>query len=169
LEVELVDSGTTSLAMGLLVQRAAALIGAGKSLRETAADLRALADRAELYALLDTVEFVRRGGRIGRVGELIANVLNIKPTLRLARNSVDVVARSRSRGKGLTGLVEVVRAAAPLQAASVIHTGAEQEAQALAREIAPFVKADQEILIAPATVALAAHSGPKGIGIGLIR
>jgi DegV family protein with EDD domain len=169
LEVELVDSGTTSLAMGLLVRRAAAMIRAGKSLQDTAAELRILAERAELHALLDTVEYVRRGGRIGRIGEIIANVLNIKPTLRLARNSADVVARNRSHKKGMSALVETARAAAPLQAASVIHTGAEEEAMALAKEIASLVQGDQEILVEPATAALATHAGPNAIGIGFIR
>jgi DegV family protein with EDD domain len=169
LEVELVDSGTTSLAMGLLVRRAAALIRAGKSLQETAAELRTLAERAELHALLDTVEYVRRGGRIGRIGEIIANVLNIKPTLRLARNSADVVARNRSHKKGMSALLETARMAAPLQAASIIHTGAEEEAMALAKEIAPLVVGDQEILVEPATAALATHAGPNAIGIGFIR
>ncbi|MEZ4636519.1 MAG: DegV family protein [Caldilineaceae bacterium] len=96
LQVELIDSGTTAMALGILVLEAVRIVKAGDP-EEAAAQLRETAERTELYALLDTLEYIRRGGRIGRVGELIANVLNIKPVLRVARNSLDVVAGAQSQ------------------------------------------------------------------------
>lgn len=169
LTVEMVDSGTTSLALGLLVLHAVERLRAGRSLQETAVEIRSLADRAELYALLDTLEFIRRGGRIGRVGELIANVLNIKPALRVARNSADVVARIRSRKKGIQWLIDTCREMTPLQALGVIHIDADEEAAALAQEIAPLVPRQEELFVLPATAAVATHAGPKAIGVGLLR
>ncbi|MBI3959021.1 MAG: DegV family protein, partial [Chloroflexi bacterium] len=122
LEVELVDSGTTSLALGLLVLEAARRVAAGGTLQETAEVLRVETANLEAYALLDTLEYVRRGGRIGRVGELIANVLNIKPILRVSHNAADVAARTRSHRKGLAWLKESLADAAPVRGLGLIYT-----------------------------------------------
>lgn len=167
--VELVDSGTTSLALGLLVLHAARMARSGHALEEIATEVRGLSEQAELYALLDTLEFIRRGGRIGRVGELVATFLNIKPVLRLTHNSADVVARTRSRKRGIAWLLNTAQEAAPVRSIGVIHTGAVEAATDLAEQLRPFAHPDQEILIQPAGAAVAAHAGPDAIGFGMIR
>lgn len=169
LRVELVDSGTTAIALGLLVLEATRMIREGADLQQAATDLREMATRTELYALLDTLEYVRRGGRIGRVGELIANVLNIKPVLRVARNSLDVVARARSRKRGLNWLLETAQEAQPLYAAGVMHIQTADEAVELARTLSSLVNGHPELMIEPVTAAVAVHAGPLAIGMGFIR
>jgi DegV family protein with EDD domain len=168
-QVELIDSGTTAMALGLLVLEAARIVKEGATLPDAAAQLRQTADRTELYALLDTLEYIRRGGRIGRVGELIANVLNIKPVLRVARNSLDVVTRARSRKKGLSWLMETAQAAQPLHAAGVMHIQTADEAAELARALSPLVTGHPKLMIEPVTAAVAVHAGPLAIGMGVIR
>lgn len=167
LEVELVDSGTTSLALGLLVLEAARRVEAGGALKEIAESLRAETDNLEAYALLDTLEFVRRGGRIGRVGELIANVLNIKPILRVSHNSADVAARTRSYRKGLTWLTDTLAEAAPVRGLGLTYTSDEAKAiaEGWAEELRPQVVEGGTILVEPAGAALAVHIGPNGIAI----
>ena len=167
LEVELVDSGTTSLALGLLVLEAVRRVKAGGELREIAESLRAETDNLEAYALLDTLEFARRGGRIGRVGELIANVLNIKPILRVSRNAVDVAARTRSYRKGLAWLSDTLADAAPVRALGLIYTSdeAREIAKGLVEELRPHVVQGGEILLEPASAAIAVHTGPNGVGL----
>ncbi len=166
---ELIDSGTTAIALGLLVLEAKRLVKEGMTLQAAAAQLREMADRTELYALLDTLEYIRRGGRIGRVGELIANVLNIKPVLRVARNSLDVVARARSRKKGLNWLMETAQEARPIKAAGVMHILVPQEADELARDLSALVVNQPSLMVEPVTAAVAVHSGPLAIGCGIIR
>ncbi|MBX2999759.1 MAG: DegV family protein [Caldilineaceae bacterium] len=169
LPVELVDSGTTAIALGLLVLEAARMVRTGADLQQAATDLREMATRTELYALLDTLEYIRRGGRIGRVGELIANVLNIKPVLRVARNSLDVVARARSRKKGLAWLMDTAREASPLISAGVMHINVPGEAEEMAREVSQLVEGKPKLLIEPVTAAVAVHAGPHAIGMGFIK
>ncbi|MEZ4832726.1 MAG: DegV family protein [Caldilineaceae bacterium] len=169
LQVELIDSGTTAMALGILVLEAVRIVKAGATLEEAAAQLRETAERTELYALLDTLEYIRRGGRIGRVGELIANVLNIKPVLRVARNSLDVVARARSRKKGLNWLMDTAREAQPIRAAGVMHILTPDEAAELARSLSPLVEGQPELMIEPVTAAVAVHAGPLAIGMGIIK
>lgn len=165
---EFVDSGTTSVALGLLVLEAYRLVEEGHSLEGTAQEVRRMAERAELYALLDTLEYIRRGGRIGRVGEMIANVFNIKPILRIAGNSVDVVSRSRSFKRGLSWLRSTAEEATPFTAGAVMHTGAEDEAIEMARYLETLNDSGREIIIAPAGAAVAVHSGPKAVGLGIL-
>lgn len=168
LETYLVDSGTVSAGLALLTLEAARLVKEGHDLQTVGQRLDALAPKAELYALLDTLEYIRRGGRIGRVGELIANVLNIKPVLRLARNSGDVVARNRSRKKGITWLIETAGKAQNLKGISVIHINAETEALELVETLRPLLPSGTEIAVGPAPAAVAAHGGPGAIGFGIL-
>lgn len=171
LEVELVDSGTTSLALGLLVLEAARRVEAGGTLAEIAESMRAETDNLEAYALLDTLEFVRRGGRIGRVGELIANVLNIKPILRVAHNAADVAARTRSHRKGLAWLKDTAADAAPLRGLGLIYTSneAKEIIESLVDELRPLVMEGGDVLLEPAGAAIAVHTGPNGIGLMFIK
>lgn len=167
LEVELVDSGTTSLALGLFVLEAARRVEAGGDLHEIAESLRAETVNLEAYALLDTLEFVRRGGRIGRVGELIANMLNIKPILRVSHNSADVAARTRSHRKGLAWLTDTLADNAPVRGLGLIYTSDEARdiAQTLLGEMRQYVAVGGDILFEPAGAAIAVHTGPNGIGL----
>lgn len=171
LTVELVDSGTTSLALGLIVLRAARRLADGENLAQVAAQARQESQRVDAFALLDTLEFVRRGGRIGRAGELIANVLNIKPVLRVADNRADVVARVRSFKKGIAWLKERATDAAPVAGLGVIHTSGESRktAEALAQELRPLVAEGGDLLVEPASSAIAVHTGPDAIGLMLLR
>jgi len=167
LEVELVDSGTTSLALGLLVLEAVRRVEAGGSLQAIAESLRAETVNLEAYALLDTLEFVRRGGRIGRVGELIANVLNIKPILRVSHNSADVAARTRSHRKGLAWLKDTLASVAPVRGLGLIYSSGEAKeiATELAEELRGQVVPGGNILLEPAGAAIAVHTGPNGVGL----
>lgn len=169
LDTELIDSSTTAIAQGLLVLEAVKQVRAGQSLQQAVEAVRMLVERTELYALLDTLEFVRRGGRIGRVGELIANVLNIKPILRVSHNAADVVARNRSRKKGINWLLETAGEAAPLRAAGVMHINAAQEAAEVAKALESLVEEKQAIMVTDAPSAIATHAGPNALGIGFIR
>ncbi|RME51734.1 MAG: DegV family protein [Caldilineae bacterium] len=171
LEVEMVDSGSTSLALGFLVLHGARRVEAGASLQEAAAELRREADNVEAYALLDTLEYVRRGGRIGRVGEVIANMLNIKPILRVGHNAVEVAARTRSYKKGVNWLRAALEEAAPVRALGLIHTSGESKTlvEQLAEEFRPYVEEGGDLFVEPATAAIAVHTGPNGVGLILWR
>lgn len=171
LDVELVDSGTTSLGLGLLVLEAARQVDAGGELVAIASSLRAETDNLEVYALLDTLEFIRRGGRIGRVGELIANVLNIKPILRVSHNAADVAARTRSYRKGLAWLKDTLADAAPVRGLGLIYTSEESAelARGLVEELRQYVVEGGDILVEPTGAALAVHTGPNGVGLMYLK
>lgn len=166
---QVIDSGTTSLAMGLLAIHAAQRARDGVSLRTLSNEIQRLAVGAEVHAMLDTLEFARRGGRIGRVTETVAALLNIKPVLRVARNSVDLVSRHRSRKRAIQALVETVADAAPQHGVAVMHADAPALADSIAERIRPLLPTGQEIIVNAAGAVLSTHAGPGAVGIGFVR
>lgn len=166
---EFVDSGTSSLAMGLLALHAARRASAGVELEELAAEIRSLARGAELYAMLDTLKYARRGGRVGRVTEAVASVLNIKPILRIAHNSIDLVSRHRSVKRALHALVETVREVEPQHGVAVIHAETPNRAAELAERVREVISSDRDVIVHTAGAVLSTHAGPGAVGIGLVR
>ncbi|MDQ7029659.1 MAG: DegV family protein [Ardenticatenia bacterium] len=167
--VELVDSGTASMALGLLALDAARLARQGMALSQLAGHVRQLAPRAETYAMLDTLEYVRRGGRINRVMEMAATALRIKPVLRVARNSVDVVTRQRTRQRALEWLAHRVTVADERFGVAVVHADAPELAGTLARAVGEHLAAGTACLRATAGAVLGTHAGPGAVGVCLIR
>jgi DegV family protein with EDD domain len=170
LPVELVDSGTTSLGLALLA------IHAARQARQTevsppqfAAEIRDLARGAEVYAMLDTLEFAHKGGRVGWISQTIAAFLHIKPILRLSNNSIDLVARTRSRKRAMAWLMNKAFEIAPQHGISVIHSGTRDQAVELADQISPLLQPGQEMMVEPTGAALATHTGPNALGFGLVR
>ncbi len=167
--VEVVDSGTASMALGLLALHAARLARRGMALSQVAGHVRRLAPRAETYAMLDTLEYARRGGRVNRVVAAVATALRIKPILRVARNSVDLVARERTRRRALDWLARRVLLADDTLGVAVVHADAPDLAGTLARLVQEHLKAEAACLRATAGAVLGTHAGPGAVGVCLIR
>ncbi len=167
--VELVDSGTASMAMGLLAIHAARRARQGVPLAELAEEVRGLAPRAETYAMLDTLEYVRRGGRVNRLVEILAAAFNVKPILRVARNSVDLVARQRTRRRALEWLVTEAQKADPAYGLAVVHADAPNLAQALSDRISARMPAGTAFFQSTAGAVLGTHAGPGAVGTCFIR
>ena len=85
--------------------------------------------------MLDTLEYLERGGRIGKASALLGGLLRIKPILTLNNGEVDSFGRARSRKSGILKIEEAVSALGPLERVAVIYNGAEEEAQELADRI----------------------------------
>lgn len=164
-----IDSGTTSLAMGLLAIHAARRAREGAPLHNLADEIRRLAGGAEVHAMLDTLEYARRGGRIGRVAETVASILNIKPVLRVARNSVDLVSRHRSRKRAMQALVDTIADAKPEHGTGLVHAEAPALADELRERIASLPHAPKEMIVNSAGAVLSTHAGPGAVGIGFVR
>jgi fatty acid-binding protein DegV len=101
------------------------------------------------------------------VGELIANVLNIKPILRVSNNTADVAARTRSHRKGLAWLTDTLADAAPVRGLGLIYTSGEAQeiAAGLVEKLRTHVVEGGPILLEPSGAAIAVHTGPNGIGL----
>jgi DegV family protein with EDD domain len=140
--VMLLDSESVSAQLGFAVLAAAAAARDGAGLEQARAAAESAIRRSRLYVVLDTLEYLQRGGRIGRARAWIGGVLNVKPVLTVREGEVAPLERVRSRARALDRLAELVIAHQNAEAVAVFHSGAEQAAEQLrARVSAALPKA----------------------------
>jgi DegV family protein with EDD domain len=107
--VEVVDTLVVSAGLGLMALHAAERAEAGAAASDIAAELGELGTRVHLYAVIDTLEYLRRGGRIGGAAALLGTMLKVKPVISLEDGVVEPIDRVRTRGKALEHLTSLVR------------------------------------------------------------
>lgn len=167
LPVTVLDSGTASLALGWIAILAARAARQGATLDELTALVASLSERAALYAMLDTLEYLRRGGRVNRVAEMMVGLLDIKVILLVANNRIEPTARVRTRSRALAWLRDRVAADAPLLGLAVIHAVAPEQAAALAEMVRPY--APEPPIVTLVGAVLGTHAGPGAVGVGYVR
>jgi DegV family protein with EDD domain len=107
-EIHIVDSGSASMAIGLLALLGAELAAAGVSATEIARVLEARREDLDLFAALDTLEYLRRGGRISGAQATIGGLLSIKPIITVVDGKVETADRVRTRGKARERIMELL-------------------------------------------------------------
>ena len=108
LHIELVDSRSVSMGLGVQVLVAARALRAGKTLDETLALVKQCRDSTDVIFAVDTLEFLRRGGRIGGAAHLLGSALNLKPVLAVLDGRIESLEKVRSRKKSLRRVVEII-------------------------------------------------------------
>jgi DegV family protein with EDD domain len=168
LDVRVVDTLTLSCNLGSLVLAADDMAKAGASADEIVAKLNEMIPRGRLYFVVDTLEYLAKGGRIGGAKRLLAELLEIKPILQVKNGQVEPFEQQRTKKRALARLVEVTAeecAGGDEAHLSVIQVEAEKEAEALVRELKSKV-AVSEIPIYELPPAIVVHAGPKAMGVG---
>jgi DegV family protein with EDD domain len=168
LDVRVIDSLTVSCNLGSMVLVADDLAKAGASADEIEARIRAMIPRGRIFFVVDTLEYLAKGGRIGGAKKLLAELLEIKPILTIREGQVEPFEQQRTKKRAMARLAEVVAEECPGTAESylsVLQVEAESEAQA-------FVAALQERVSVPnipiyeLPPAIVVHGGPKTMGVG---
>lgn len=166
------DSRCLSVGMGLQVREAAALAQAGCPLWEIVQRIDEMRRQTRMTILLDTIEYLRRGGRLGRmIGALegLARFLSIRPLLRMAAGELGVLGAARSYRRGLARLRAEALAVGPLSHLGVAHSRRPEEAAALAQQIANEAGLPPEtVLITEAGPTLSSHAGPGAVGVATV-
>jgi len=166
-KISIIDSNSTAMAMGFHVLSAARAAKSGGNLDEC----RELAEEARkhtgVFFVVDTLEFLRRGGRIGGAQALLGSALNIKPLLELRDGRIESVEKIRTKGKAIERMIdriaEQVEGRSPIRLAT-LHANAEVEARA-ALEIATLRLQPIETVFASVSPVIGAHAGPGTIGL----
>jgi DegV family protein with EDD domain len=141
---------------------------AGKSADEIVAKLNYMIPRGRLYFLVDTLEYLAKGGRIGGAKRLLAELLEIKPILQVKGGQVEPFEQQRTKKRAVARLVEVVAEGCPGGEEThlcVLQVEAQEEAQALAEAMKSRVPVP-EIPIYELPPAIVVHAGPKALGAG---
>ena len=163
LPVTVFDSGNLTLGTGLQVVAAAQAAAEGQLMAEIVAQLEDLSSRTHCFAALDTVEFLRRSGRLTRFQWALASVLQIKPLLKMNHGDYDM-ERVRTRKAALARVVELLAGLGPLEELALVHTHAPEEAKALARQAGHLIPGGKASLSAEVTPVIGTHIGPGAVG-----
>lgn len=164
--VTVLDSRQLSMGTGFQVLTAAQAAAAGRSMPEIVAMLEDQISRTRTFAALDTLEFLRRSGRMNFALAFLGSLLHIKPFLKMY-NGNPTAERVRTRGKAMQHLVELLEQAAPLEKAAVLHSNAADRAEALKKQVQHLLPAG-EIIFEEITPVLGAHIGPGVVGFSVI-
>ena len=168
LDVRVIDSLTVSCNLGSMVLVADDMAKAGASADEIEAKIREMIPRGRIFFVVDTLEYLAKGGRIGGAKKLLAELLEIKPILTIRDGQVEPFEQQRTKKRALARLAEVVEEQCPRNAKSylsALQVEAESEAQAFVAELKGLVSIS-DIPIYELPPAIVVHGGPKTMGVG---
>ncbi len=165
--IEIVNSNTIAMSLGFQVLIAARAAAEGKPFEEVVALARRARDHTGVIFVVDTLDYLHRGGRIGGASRLLGSALNIKPLLEVADGRVEPVERVRTKAKAKKRLLQLVeervKGRSPVRLAA-LHIAAEEEARALLDEAAGCCD-PQETYLTTVSPVIGVHVGPGTVGI----
>lgn len=167
-EIHVVDTMTVSCNLGTLVLLAYEMACQGMPAPAIVDELNRLIPRGRLYFMVDTLEYLARGGRIGGAKRLVAELLEIKPILQIKDGEVQPFEQQRTRKRAQARLVEVAVeqcSQVPNPHLSVLQVQAEEQAQALVAELRSRLSVP-EIPVFQLPPAIVVHAGPGALGLG---
>ena len=164
--VEIIDSQSISVGMNYPIQQAARMAREGKSLEELKAYVEDTLARTNILAVLDTLEFVRRGGRIGRASAFLGNMLSFKPIIELKEGEVAPVERPRTRGKAYARIAQLLAEAGEVEYVAIAESN-DEVGQQLGEALKEVYS--KEVPIYHLGAALGTHTGPGTAAISLVK
>jgi DegV family protein with EDD domain len=164
--VTVLDSGQISLGMGFQVIMAAEAAARGAILDEVRGIVEGIRQRVRLAALLDTMEYIHRSGRVSWAAAKIGTILRLQPLVELRFGIVHRLGLARTRLQGIERLADALQSWGPLERLAVLHTNAEATARLLLEEMKSKVKAQP--LLVNVTTAIGTHVGPNGVGFAAV-
>lgn len=168
-QITIIDSKSASYGIGMLVIAAAEAAQQGKNVEQCLEEIYELRNNTELYFLVDTLEYLQKGGRIGRAASLLGSLLSVKPILSLDQNTGEVMSVDKVRGhkKALARIIELLqekfKADQPVNL-TVAHSSAEHYAE----EITALMKEHFSIAALSYTTigpVIGTHTGPGAVAV----
>jgi DegV family protein with EDD domain len=166
--ITVIDSGTISMGIGWQVLAGAEAAAAGKPVDEVKAIIESTRRRTRVYALIDTMDNLRRSGRISWLVASIGALLQIKPILQVIDSEVSVVSRARTFKRGLPEIVQLTQAEAPLERLAVMHANAPDRGASL-RDLVTDVAPPDYTWFTDIATAISTHIGVGAVGVATVR
>lgn len=163
--VRVVDSQLVSMSLGLVTLAASEVAAGGADASTVATRVEEMRDHVQTYFSVATLEFLRRGGRIGRASAMLGSVLQVKPVLCIRDGLVTPLERVRTFDRALDRIVELTREVDRGKGLCIIvgHADAEGDAERVAREVESVA---DTLMIQPLGPVVGAHAGPGVVGVG---
>jgi DegV family protein with EDD domain len=167
--VTCVDSTSLSLGLGFQVLAAAEAAELG---RQTALDaIQSTHERLHVFAALDTMEYLKRSGRVPATVAMLGSLLSIKPLVELTNGEVKAMGAARTTGQANERMSKFLLEGRPLEKLAILHTGAEGRAREFLNELmqTSSQSVPRDILMVNVTTVIGTHVGPNGLGFAAIR
>lgn len=166
--VHVLDTGNLSLGVGLLTRHAAMMAEAGEKVKTIVAEISDKAKRTYTFALLSTLEFLRRSGRLSNIQFGLGSLLILKPIIKM-NNGVTDLERTRTNNGSYRRLLELVEEKGKLEQIAFVHTHALERIEKLKVDAARFIPKGLKPLSGEVTPVIGAHIGPEAVGFSLIK
>jgi DegV family protein with EDD domain len=164
--VTAIDSGQLTLGLGFIVVAAARAAAAGRPLNEILDLIREMTSRTHVVAALDTLEYLRRSGRMNRAVAGLGNLLKIKPLLRM-HNGNPTAERVRTKKSATNRLIRYLGDLAPLEQVAFVHAHAPDRAEALRQQVLNLLP-EGDVPTVEITPVLGANLGPGAVGFACV-
>jgi len=167
-DIRIIDSRTIAGPLATMVLEADRAAKAGATADEVEALARALIPRARVFFLVDTLEYLQRGGRIGGAQALVGSILQVKPILAFRDGHIEPYEKARTKSRAFSRLKELVLAEADRGSEArltVMHSDAPGEASALASDLQAALRAPS-VMIMDLVPAIVTHAGPGTLAVG---
>jgi len=164
--VRTVDSRSLTMGLGLMVLEAAELASAGTSLDDLVERVTSLIPRTLVYGVVDTLEHLEKGGRIGGARALLGSLLSIKPVVTLIDGRVEEESKQRTRVRSLRYLADKAKEAPPISRLAVCDGAAPDIDQMLG--LLDGVPTDHPLVVTDLGPVVGTHTGPGTIGVCIL-
>jgi DegV family protein with EDD domain len=166
IEVRAVDSRSLTMGLGLMVLDLAELAGTGATLDELEARAHGLIARSLVFGVVDTLEHLEKGGRIGGARALLGSLLSIKPVVTLVDGVVEEESKQRTRSRSLRYLADKAIEAPALSRLAVCNGAAADLEEFL--DMIKGVESDHPLLVTDLGPVVGTHTGPGTVGLCMI-
>jgi len=164
--IEVVDSVSVSMGLGLITMTAARLAAAGEDLRRVMEEIREAIPRIHTLGVFDTLKYLLLGGRISKARALVGSLLSVKPLITMREGELVQAGLARTRSKGIDRLFDLVKNALNIQELAIVHSTTPDEAASLKERIASIF--DRKwIHVSRLGPALGVHGGPGTLILAL--
>ena len=164
-KIETVDSLQASMGVVLAVKAAAEAAQAGADMEAVVAVAQDAVSKIDTYFALDTLEYLQKGGRIGKAQALMGSLLSVKPVLTIADGEVHPFEKVRTRAKAIQRMKDLATEGAPYADLALIHRSSEADVADMAAHLAQFTS--KPLTIGSVGASIGAHTGPGMIALAL--
>lgn len=166
--MEVIDSFSASIGLGILAITAVKAALAGANLEQLTAMISQAIPRTHYFGMVDTLEYLYKGGRIGKAQAFLGSMLNVKPLLVVRDGEVCPLERVRGRLKALARLCELVEKFHHIKEMAIAHTTTPEELETLAVRLAPLFPQDR-LYKSRCGPTIGTYLGPGALGVALIE
>jgi len=167
--IHVLDSGSIEIGLGWMAIEAAEMAAQGGGVQAIMDELVRLRRRIHIYAMADTLKYLRKGGRVNALVGGIGELLQIRLLVEINDGTVSQMDRARTRSRGIERLIEAAHAQQGVKRLAVLHSGGDITADVayIQQRVSDLLPLDQQWMML-ATPVLGAHFGPLGLGIALL-